>query len=108
MSPTTFIQRAAIPVLLGVLLSACTTSPKVEVSQSRDKTLSCAGLEDELGAVDDTEARIRANDSAGKKAVGAILWLPGYVYSKNDQARALRLVEERRARLNRLKAQRGC
>lgn len=108
MNRFTVIKRAAMPLLLGVLLGACTTSPKVQVSQSRDTSLSCAGLEDELGALDATEAQIRANDSAGKKAVGAILWLPGYVYSKNDQARALRLLGERRARLSDLKAKRGC
>lgn len=108
MNRLTVIKRTALPVLLGLMLGACTTSPKVQVNQSRDKSLSCAGLEDELGALDATEAQIRANDSAGKKAVGAILWLPGYVYSKNDQARAMRLLGERRARLLALKAQRGC
>jgi len=106
-SSTTCLRAAAV-LGLALILSACVTSPKVEVRQARDGGLSCAGLADELGALDATETQIRNSKNPGSKAVGAILWLPGYVYSQNDQARALRLIAERRAHLQTLRQRQGC
>jgi len=110
-SPGSRLRSAVILIagLSAIVLAGCTTSPKVSVRQSGDASLSCAGLADELGALDQAERRVRANKGmTGKNVIGAVLWLPGYVYSQNDAERALSLIGERRTHLRRLRQSRGC
>jgi len=106
-----FTTRVGVPVLLCavLVLGGCTTSPKVAVTTQADATLSCAGLADELASLDQMAQKARnAKGTTGKNVIGAVLWLPGYVYTQNDADRALRLIAQRRAHLESLARKKGC
>jgi len=60
----------------------------------------------ELESLATAEGQVRSK--RGGNIIGAVLWLPGYVYSRNDAARALRLIDDRRSHLNSLRLNRNC
>ena len=93
--------------LVVLSMSACTTSPKVEVAQHDDAEMSCAQLEQEFERLDTAQSNIVKNRDSGSVA-GFLFWLPGVAYSKADADQALALVQERRQRLRNFYEAKGC
>lgn len=79
------------------LLSGCATSPKVQVVQAGDHTLSKDQLLVEIERLNCADAEINAKKGVtGTNVAAALFFWPGLVYTQMDASDARRLVEQRR------------
>lgn len=86
-----------------VLLSACSTSPKTQVVQMGDNSLSEQQILNELARLDKTEKEINSKKGVtGTNVASFLLWWPGLAYTYYDASEAQKLIEQRRSHLTAL------
>lgn len=81
-------------------LAGCSSSPKTQVVQMNDESLSRDQILQELAKLDQVQRDIDSNKGATGTNVAAFLfWLPGLAYTYYDASEATKLVEQRRSHL---------
>lgn len=96
--------------LLGSLvLTACSTSEKVQARQIGDTAMSCDEIVAENERLDEALAEIDSNRGVtGTNLAAALFWLPGLAYTYFDADAAEKLVLERRSWMAELYDEKGC
>lgn len=90
-------------ITLATLISGCATSPKVNVVQAADHTLTKEQLLAEISKLDSANKEIDSKKGVtGTNVAAALLFWPGLVYTHMDASEATRLVDQRRNHLTNL------
>lgn len=99
-----------VAAMIGALaLGGCATSPKVQVSQVGDTTLTCHQLKEQLGELDKAQADVDGKKGVtGTNVAGAVFWLPGLAYTYYDAGQATDKINERRSHLSDIFMQKKC
>ncbi|WP_417495203.1 hypothetical protein [Maricaulis sp.] len=101
-------QIAALAATVFIV-SACTSTPKVNVRQPGDRNLSCAEIQSEFDSLDNVQNEAEDNQGVNTANVAAVLFFwPAAVGNYMDADRAMDLVEERRAVLMDLYEAKSC
>jgi len=103
------IKFAALALLSGLALSACTTSEVVTIQQPGDRNMTCAQLAEEFRDIENV-----VDDAQGDKGVNSanvaavLLFWPAAVGNYVGAERALEAAEDRQAWLYDLYEEKSC
>jgi hypothetical protein len=96
------VKRISVGLCL-LFLAACSTSPKTQVVQMGDNTMSKQQIVAELSRLNQAEQEINSKKGlTGTNAAAFLFWWPGLAYTYYDAGEALKLVEQRRSHLTAL------
>jgi hypothetical protein len=98
-------KTVAIVALITIttLVSACATSPKVQVMQACDRSLSKEQIMCELDKLNTTDCEINQKKGInGTNVAAALFFWPGLIYTQLDASDARKLVSQRREYLTSL------
>ena len=103
------ISALAVAGLGLFIISACSTSNKVQPKQIGDASFSCEEIVAENKKIDAAEKEVDANRGVtGTNVASALFWLPGLAYTYYDAGQADELIAERRSWLAELYDEKGC
>ncbi|MBO6798316.1 hypothetical protein [Maricaulis sp.] len=93
--------KAILAVSVAALFAtACTSTPKVDVRQPGDQSMSCAQLEEEMHALDDIQEEAENNQGVNTANVAAVVFFwPAAVGNYMEADRAMDLAQERHEHL---------
>lgn len=93
------VNRLAV-VLSFLVLAACSTSPKTQVVQMGDNSLTQQQIVAELSKLNQAEQDINSKKGlTGTNTAAFLFWWPGLAYTYYDASEALKMVEQRRSHL---------
>jgi len=93
----------------AMILSACSHTEKVAVTQPGDQKMSCAELQNEFDDMDRVMAEAKKNKGAsGTNIAAAVFFWPAAVGNYVDAKDAEELVQERQRHLTKIYESKGC
>jgi hypothetical protein len=103
------ISHIAALAAVVFAVSACTSTPKVNVRQPGDRNMSCDEIQTEFDGLDNVQNEAEDNQGVNTANVAAVLlFWPAAVGNYMDADRAMDLVEQRRAVLMDLYEDKSC
>ena len=94
------LKLSAMVVTLLMFVAACSTSPKTQVVQLGDNSMSKEQIIAEMAKLDNMQKEVESKKGmTGTNIASVLLWWPGIAYTYYDAAEANKLIQERRSHL---------